>query len=74
MVSKSKAQFLKKYCFNTVKIISVENQSNHKMMPSIVLDHGPNTIHLAHVDVLGYLMQVYGLSTEGATTRHFIIL
>ena len=43
-------------------------------MPSPVLNHGPNTSHLANMGVLDYYpAQVYGLSTEGATTRHLII-
>ena len=75
MVSKSKTQFLKNwYYFNTVRIILVEIQSNHKTMPSIVPDHDPNTTYLAHMGVLGYPAQVYRLSTEGTVTRHLIIL
>ena len=35
--------FEKWYYFNTVKIISVENQSNHKTMPSTFLYYGPST-------------------------------
>ena len=41
-------------------------------MPSTVLDHGPNTTHLAYMGILGYLAKVYGLSTEGAAIRHLI--
>ena len=74
MVSKSKTQFSKKlYYFNTVKIISVENQSNHKTIPYIVPDHSPNITHLAHMGMLGYPVQVYGLSTKGAATCYLII-
>ena len=74
MVSKSKTQFLKKwYYFNIINVISVENQLNNETMPSTVPDHGPNTTHLAHMGVLGYPTQVYGLSTKGAATRHLII-
>ena len=43
----------------------VLNQSNRKTMLSSVLDHGPNTTHLANIGVLDYLAQVYGLSTKG---------
>ena len=38
-----KHKFQKRYYFNTIKIILIENQSNHKTMPSIVLDHTPST-------------------------------
>ena len=72
MVSKSKTKFLKNDYLNTVKIISVENQSNHKTIPSIVLDHSLNTTYLAYKGVLGYPAQVYGLFTEGVATRHLI--
>ena len=44
-----------------------------KMMLSTVPYHGPNTIHLAHMSVLDYPAQVYGLSIEGAASRHLII-
>ena len=49
MVSMSKHNLKKNDYFNTVKIISVENQLNHKTMPSTVLDPGPNTTHLAYM-------------------------
>ena len=44
-----------------------------KIMSSTVLNHSPNIIHLALMVVLGYLALVYGLSTEGAASRHLII-
>ena len=44
-----------------------------KMIPSTVPNHGPNTTHLALMGVLGYPAQVYGLSTEGAISRHLRI-
>ena len=44
-----------------------------KMMSSTVSNHGPNTIHLVLLGVLSYPVQVYSLSTEGATSRHLII-
>ena len=43
-------------------------------MPPTVPNHGLNTIHLAHMGVLGYLAQVYGQSTEGVASRHLIVL
>ena len=43
------------------------------MMPSIVPNHSPKTTHLAFMGALGYPVQVYRLSTEGAVSRHFII-
>ena len=44
-----------------------------KMLPCTVPNRGPNTTHLALMDVLGYPAQVYWLSSEGATSRHLII-
>ena len=42
-------------------------------MLSPVLNHGPNTTHLADISILDYPAQVYGLSTEGVVTHHLII-
>ena len=53
--------------------MTVENQSNHNTMPSIIPNHSPNTIHLAHIGKLGDPTQVYGLSIEGAISRHLTI-
>ena len=53
MVNKSKTQFLKNDYFNTVKIISVENQLNNKTMPSTALNHGPSTTSCIWQSVLG---------------------
>ena len=39
-------------------------------MSSTVSNHGPNTTYLALMGVLGYLAQVYELSTEGTTSHH----
>ena len=44
-----------------------------KTMHSIVLNHGPNTTHLAPMEIVGYSTKVYGLSTKGAISRHLII-
>ena len=44
-----------------------------KMTPSIIPSHGPNTTHLALMGVLGYYVQVYGLSAEDAASHHLII-
>ena len=44
-----------------------------KMMPHTILYHSPNTTHLAYIGVLDYPAQVYGLSIEGAASRHLII-
>ena len=44
-----------------------------KMMPPTVPNHNHNTTHLTLMSVLGNLVQVYGLSTEGATSCHLII-
>ena len=40
------------------------------MMSSIVPYHNPNTIYLAHMGVLGYTAQVYGLSTKSVASRY----
>ena len=53
--------------------MAIENRSSRKTMPSPVLDHSPNTTHLANMGVLDYPAQVYGLSIEGAVTCHLII-
>ena len=44
-----------------------------KMIPSAVPYHDPNTTHLVLMGVLGHPVQVYGLSTKGAASRHLII-
>ena len=75
MVSYPKSQFSKNN-IKTIQSKSIHYNVKHvmKMMPSTVLNHGPNTTHLALMGVPGYPPQVYGLSTEGAVSRHLIIL
>ena len=71
MVSNSKYNFQKHNYFNIVKIISIENQSNNKTMPSTVLDHGPSTTFRVRLSVLrktlrtftGYRPKVQQLAT-----------
>ena len=53
--------------------MAIENRSSHKIMPSSVLDHGPNATHMVDMGVLDYTAQVYKLSMEDAATRHLII-
>ena len=46
-----------------------------KMILSTIPNHGPNATHLlALIGVLGYPVQVYGLSIKSAISQHLIIL
>ena len=73
MVSKSKTQFLKNDYFNNIKSISIKNQSNHKMMPSTVLDYSPSTTSRSGKVYSGRPYAGLQAITEDTTTRHLII-